>query len=344
MPSKYGGIAVDESPAKSKYGGVAVSDDQPALSANSGPVDMSEKNTGTPKPDGQGFIAHATKTLRDLPDAFTSGRIVSGPLKSLGDSMGEYLSNPTLHNSIRAIPGVGMMEDAVSQPYRTGAGGDTAGAWGDGVELAVQGALGLRGRVPEPIRDIGDAPIRSPRNILPKIPQDAIDATHFIPGVGAPLRLGARAFNAAGKLINGAEVPPGGSDVPLNPRRAYDTSVPVGMRDQVQRTSRDHVPVWDGIRNARAMSSPDPQAEAFTPIRGTLPSGRSVGRFAAPQEAAILPQPLTMPEAGIKGVDPYSDMTDILQRSLDHVQAVKNGTAPPSEVSPISILKVRRRK
>src|SRR5262249_16253492 len=45
---------------------------------------------------------------------------------------------PSINSSIRAIPGVAMLEDALSQPYRTAVSGDIPGAWGDAVDLSGQ--------------------------------------------------------------------------------------------------------------------------------------------------------------------------------------------------------------
>lgn len=237
--------------------------------AESAPVDMSEKNYGTSKPEGEGFVAHASKTLRDLPDAFTSGRLVSGPLKSLSDSMGEFIASPTLHNSIRAIPGAGMLEDTISAPYRTGASGDTAGAWGDALDLAGQAALGLHGRVAEPLREVGAMP--SAETSAPLIPQSMIDATHLLPIKGAPVRMGMRLINGGAKMLGKSEAP----------GRVYDTSVMPGFGNGVE---VDRTPQWDGIRNANApiIAEPgskigqNPFANPLDPA-GSLPSGKIPG-------------------------------------------------------------------
>lgn len=124
--------------------------------------DFSGKYPTQPDHKDEGFVAHATKTIRDLPDAFLSGRMISAPLESLRDSMGSFVQNPTFHNSVRAIPGVAMAEDAIMQPYRTAQSGDTAGAFGDAADIGAQ-ILGLREagiRPAEPLRAVqvpGDA-------------------------------------------------------------------------------------------------------------------------------------------------------------------------------------------
>lgn len=105
------------------------------------PVDMSPKNTGTDKSD-EGFLAHAGKTIKALPNAFLSGNAVTAPLDSVKNSMSDFISNPTFHNSVRAIPGVAMAEDAITQPYRTAQSGDVAGAYGDAADIIGQGIAG----------------------------------------------------------------------------------------------------------------------------------------------------------------------------------------------------------
>jgi hypothetical protein len=67
-------------------------------------------------------------------------------------NMAAYGTNPTLHNFVRAIPGVGMLEDMHAKPYQTAAEGDVPGAFGD---LALNAAGMI---APELLRDMPNVP------------------------------------------------------------------------------------------------------------------------------------------------------------------------------------------
>lgn len=130
--TQFGDEAEPQAAGKTQFGDAAEASE---------PVDLRPKNTGIDKSD-EGFISHATKTLKGLPDAFLSGSAVSSPINSVKNSMSDFIANPTFHNSVRAIPGVAMAEDAITQPYRTAQSGDVAGAYGDAADIIGQGIAG----------------------------------------------------------------------------------------------------------------------------------------------------------------------------------------------------------
>lgn len=267
----------------------------------------------------EGFIAHATKTIRDLPDAFLSGRTVSGPLESLRDSMGSFVQNSTFHNGIRAIPGVAMAEDAIMQPYRTAQSGDVAGAWGDAADIGAQ-LLGLRAagiRPAEPLRAVqvpGESaalPKMNPvaRMLVNKIPV----AGHMLTGaydvaqergMAIPGRTQSRIYGPPMDIRTSEPAPPPGwatRGVQASPLSAFQPPVepiqgalpsgrlvgpaPAPRPGVIPLKRSEYLPGWAeaGVRNS-AEILPEP----LTPIRSALPSGRAVGGIQNQQSAPVV--------------------------------------------------------
>lgn len=287
--------------------------------------DFSGKYPTQPNRKDEGLFAHATKTLRDIPDAFLSGRMISGPIESLTNSMGEYVRNPTFHNSIRAIPGVAMAEDAIMQPYRTAQSGDAAGAMGDAVDIGAQ-LLGARAsgiRPAEPLRAVqvpgeaGQLPKMNPvaRMLVNKIPV----AGHMLTGaydvaqergMAIPGRAQSRIYGPPMDIRTSEPAPPPGwaaRGIQASPFASpqavepIDSALPSGRvvgpaPDIIPLKRSGYLPGWAqaGVRN-----SPEAIPHPVSPIAGALPSGRTPGQFRVPQEAQVISGPLTPTETAL---------------------------------------------
>ena len=225
-------------------------------------VDMSPKNVGVDT-QGQGFLPHALQTIRSIPDAVISGGMISGPIQAIGQSMQDYLASPTLHNSIRAIPGVGMAEDFLLSPTEQQQADDISGAWGDATDLAAQLALGLRGAVNEPYRTL-EAP--AAKTNIPTIPKTAIDATHLVPVKGGAMRLLAKGWNAAAGMFNGAPEEAAAAETPTKPPKPKTKIFPVSVN--AREAAPPPGPVIyniDALRNMRQDTTPLDPNVGFPP-------------------------------------------------------------------------------
>jgi hypothetical protein len=271
--------------------------DQDALDFISG--QHTEAAAPPPVDPDAGFWAHATKTLRGLPDAVLSGRIITDPIDAVGQSMKDYMVNPTFHNSIRAIPGVGMVEDMLTAPYKTGASGDLKGGWGDAVDLAAQALFAhkMGARVPEPLQEFGTPapkPVKTPGPVV--VPDVVMHASHLAPGpLGAVFRAGSKAINAASKHYGGSIEPVAPNPFPPEGVRIYDTRYP---------PERPNTDRWTGIppdptsgptpgqyeKGAHPVPPPVEVGGAHIPTDMLPPPGMSPDEFAAKLQADRYPK------------------------------------------------------
>lgn len=252
-------------------------------------VDMSPHNTGTDT-QGEGFFAHATKSLRDLPDAFLSGHILSDPIHAIGQSMQEQINNPSLHHALRAIPGVGMLEDTLAAPARTAMSGDTSGAFGDAADTALQMLLMHRGgaRVPEPLQRMQTV---EPTGGLPELPSLVKTGAHFSPKTAALMKI----YETARKMGIGTT---GGESRVFVPPMDLSTSAPPSWTQQPPSGS-----MGQGMQSGFGV----PPVSKYVPDPEDMWAGTSPSPAVGP--GPIPPAPPKLPgwqQAGVSDIPPAS--------------------------------------